>query len=807
MGAVWLVFGAEFRRRWRSWLILSVLIALVGGLVLAADATGRRTANAYPRFVATHGFDAGVFSFQPLPGLAKLPEVASVAALSSPANGQPTCACTHPINTTTGSFSLSAIAPADLARFAKVVAGTVPDPSSPDQVLASFTMQHDQGVHVGTVIHVPLYSASQYDALQSASGAQPTPTGPTVDLRVVGIAAVETDFPSGGSPSYDLYGSPAMVRALGSRVILASVYLVRLRHGAHDIPRFTLDSSAAGAAYTFNADASAASSEASIHPQAVGWWVLAVLTALVGLAVVGQALGRQSMVEGEEYPTLASLGLQPRQLVLLGTARNLAVAVAGAVGAVALATALSPLTPVGEARLAESSPGISLDPLVVPLGAAGIVVVVLLLGLWPSVRAARVRDTEVAAGDHRPSTIVNGLSAAGAPPSAIIGVRHALVRGRGRSTVPAGIAMTGMVLAVTALCATAVFGASLSHLTATPALFGDPYQVQVSPPEGGQIPAYVAAIEHDQGIGRITLGTAQQIFVDKVGVTVLAGAAIRGRLLATPVEGHFPTGPDEIALGSTTMRQLGAHLGSIVKVTAPVVSGGTNTTPVRVVGKVTIAGDIGTGGFGTGAGMTLDGYLDASCPPGPTRSDCKAQTGQNLPYTLLVSGVPGRRGQAAIGHLFAVDSSIAHGPIIPTSLVNFGEAVDFPLILGGVLVVFGAATLVHLLVVSVARRRRETGLLKALGFVNSQVGAAVCWQATTVAGVGILVGVPLGAAVGQVVWRAFASNLGVLPVPTVPVWAIAVLAIGALVTTNLLAMAPAIAAARSKSAGQLLRTQ
>jgi len=123
------------------------------------------------------------------------------------------------------------------------------------------------------------------------------------------------------------------------------------------------------------------------------------------------------------------------------------------------------------------------------------------------------------------------------------------------------------------------------------------------------------------------------------------------------------------------------------------------------------------------------------------------------------------------------------------------------------LVVFGAATLVHLLVVSVARRRRETGLLKALGFVNGQVGAAVCWQATTVAGVGILVGVPLGVAVGQEVWRAFATNLGVVPVPTVPAWVIAVLAVGVLLVANLLAIAPALAAARSKSAGQLLRTQ
>jgi ABC-type Mn2+/Zn2+ transport system permease subunit len=56
-------------------------------------------------------------------------------------------------------------------------------------------------------------------------------------------------------------------------------------------------------------------------------------------------------------------------------------------------------------------------------------------------------------------------------------------------------------------------------------------------------------------------------------------------------------------------------------------------------------------------------------------------------------------------------------------------------------------------------------------------------------------------AVGQVVWRAFATNLGVVPVPTVPAWVIAVLAVGVLLVANLLAIAPAFAAARSKSVG------
>ena len=64
------------------------------------------------------------------------------------------------------------------------------------------------------------------------------------------------------------------------------------------------------------------------------------------------------------------------------------------------------------------------------------------------------------------------IAATGAPPSAVIGIRHVLERGRGAASVPVGTALFGTVIAVTALCATAVFGASLSHLTATPTLYG-----------------------------------------------------------------------------------------------------------------------------------------------------------------------------------------------------------------------------------------------------------------------------------------------------------------------------------------------
>jgi len=813
LGAVQLVFRAEFRRRWRSWLALAGLIALVAGTVLAAAAAGRRTATAFPRFVAEHGYDFLVYDIKPDPGLAKLPEVASATYLASLASGQPTCACSHPVNSS--NFSVFAPLPRNLPRVVKLVAGRLPNQSTRNEVLASFNLERDNGVHIGTVIHVPFYESSQLTVLAEAffgNGAIPAPTGATLALHVVGIGASEFEIAPGNTPSYDLYGTRALAPAVGQATPFFSQYLVRLHHGAADIGRFKSDLSAFQVAGSQNQDGPADAVATSIHPQAVGWWVLAVLAGLAALAVIGQALGRQSAVESEEYPTLSALGVVPREFALLGMMRNVVVALAGAAGAIGLSYAVSPLTPVGEARLAEPSTGFAFDLLVLPLGALATVAVVLALGVWPAVRASRTLGEADQAPDPRPSAVVARLAASGAPPSAVIGVRHALVRGRGRARVPVGTALFGTVMAVLALCGTAVFGTSLTHLTATPELYGDAFDVWFCCSSSASNTPFtfpnrplITKLEQDRAISRITLGTENQVVINKVSVDTISGTALRGSLLVSRVDGRVPTGTGQVALGVTTMHQVGARVGSVVPVTVRLPTGGSRTAQFKVVGRTSFPVDFGLGGLGTGAVFTIGGYMNAVCPPGPAQASCRSAEDASLSYAVLARAVPGPQGRAAIAH-YVKTYQFAMRPVIPKSLVNFGEAVNFPLILGLMLAVFGAATMLHLLVVSVTRRRREVGLLRALGFVNHQVGAAVCWQATTVALVGIVVGIPLGVAAGQLAWKAFAINLGVVPVSVVSVGLIAALGGGVLVVANVLALAPALVAARSKSA-QLLRTQ
>jgi hypothetical protein len=685
----------------------------------------------------------------------------------------------------------------------------MPDPSSPVEALASFTLRRDYGVRIGTVITLPMAGASQREAVFKAldgTTPPPKPDGPRMAMRVVGIVAAENEFSYGQGVNYTLYPGPGFAVATRGSPALTSYY-VRLRHGQADFARFEAFTSRLEGTGVQDLDRPAATIINSIHPQAVGWRVLAALAGLAAVAVVGQALARQAGAESADHPVLAVLGLSSRQLAARIMLRTLVVAVAGAAGGIAVATLLSPLAPLGEARLADPAPGLSFDAPVLGLGALATVVVVLALGVLPALRAARVRAAAGRTPTARRSAVAGAAAAAGAPPGAVIGIRYALERGRGTRAVPVGTALIGSVAGVAALCATAVFGSSLAHLTTTPALYGAPFQDLFNssgPGAVGQDPL-IKELEGDRAIGRITLVSVPAVTVNRVNVRAIVATIVRGPMLLSAAQGRLPAGDHQIALGASTMREVGARIGTLVRVTAIDSGGATRAGRFRVVGLLPLPTDLGTGGIGTGAAMTTDGYAGLLCPPSPRQAQCHTAVAHSV-AAVLVHAAPGPAGSAALARHVARNQENVIKPTVPATLVNFGASAAFPLLLGGVVAVCGLAALAHLLVVSVARRRTESGLLVALGMVSRQLAAIVFWQATTVAVVAIAAGIPLGIAAGRAIWRAFAISLGVVPVPVVQAWLIVALAAGALLAANALAAVPAMSAARSRP-GPLLRTE
>ena len=106
----------------------------------------------------------------------------------------------------------------------------------------------------------------------------------------------------------------------------------------------------------------------------------------------------------------------------------------------------------------------------------------------------------------------------------------------------------------------------------------------------------------------------------------------------------------------------------------------------------------------------------------------------------------------------------------------------------------------HAIVTSIQRRRRDLALLKTLGFNRRQIRATVAWQATTLATIGLVVGLPAGLIVGHTVWRLVADGLGVSTTAAIPTLALLLTIPAALAAVNLIAYLPARTAAQTRPA-------
>ena len=803
MGLIVMVLRGRFRQYWKAWLALGLLVAIAGGFVLSTASAGHRTADAFPGFAERHGYDVIVYSGHPVPQLTRLPHVSSATPVPVTISDDVGCAsCRKPIDN--DNFLVNEVPPGQLPRMVTLLSGRMPRQSDPGEVLASFTLARDNGVRIGSVLRPQLVTQAQLEG----GKAKPSPALRPA-LRVVGIVASEVEFPSGASPHYDLYATTAYAAAFSDRVALLWTYYVRLAHGDADLAGFDSRLRSPDVYGTYDLDEAADAVEASIRPQVIGWYVLTGLAALAALAVIGQAMARQTVAERADHHALSTLGVRPREFVLLALLRALLTGAAGAAGAVLITVLASPLTPVGEARLAVPSPGrVSLDLEVVLPGALAVLAAVTAVSVWPAIRHARLlrnRPQRQAAS----VTVAAGRAAGRAhlPAPALIGIRHAFERGRDGQ--PVGTALLGTVMAVAALCATGVFSASLTHLISSPALYGAPFQAYFAsdgtPGSQARVNGPVLeSLQHDGAIERITLGAFVEVNINGRHVRTVAMTPVRGAALLSTLDGRLPHGDRDIMLGVATMRATGARVGETVRVTVADPDGTPHAASFHVIGRASL--NAGTGGLGNGAVMTTSAFISAQCPAGPKQAACQSSARAGLGTVVLVRAAPGAAGHAALARHTGKYPTLTYRPAEPNVLVNFGESVNFPLLFAVALSVFGAATLLHLLLVSVASRRVEAGLLKALGFVRRQVAAAVCWQATVAALVGIAVGAPIGIATGKVLWRVFATNFGVVPVAVVEPVVIVALAAGVLAAANLLAAVPALLAARSRPA-RLLRAE
>jgi ABC-type lipoprotein release transport system permease subunit len=138
-------------------------------------------------------------------------------------------------------------------------------------------------------------------------------------------------------------------------------------------------------------------------------------------------------------------------------------------------------------------------------------------------------------------------------------------------------------------------------------------------------------------------------------------------------------------------------------------------------------------------------------------------------------------------------------PVRPAAIADVAGMRRLPLALGAFFAMTMAGGFAISIAVATRARRRELAILGALGCSPRQRAASVRWHALTVAVIALLVGIPLGIAVGRTLYRAFAVDLGVVPHVAIPVMWTAAVAAAALAVGLLASAGPARAAARPAS--------
>ncbi|HYB17440.1 MAG TPA: FtsX-like permease family protein, partial [Streptosporangiaceae bacterium] len=771
MATVWLRLRGDFRLRWRALAVLALLLGLVGGVVLTAAAGARRTETAYPRLLQwanASQVTISPFSNGPTPGyytaVARLPQVAAVwtanqyyMAVPVPRGVPDTLVVT--LSSPDRNLGVS-------ADRVKILQGRLFNPGAAGQAVIDPELASLEHLQAGGTLRL--------------LGIPNNPKTGNIDVglafplafRVTAIAVFDTQvIPTTEANSEPLVLlSPSFTATRAARSLYEGTEAgLRLRPGA-SMTGFVQAASALAKRYpatggtiaVVNLSDEVAATERGIRPQAVALAVFAVLAGLIGLAVIGQLLARQLVLDSTEFPILRALGMTRGSLAALSLARLAVVTVAGAVIAVGVAIAASPLMPIGPARLAEPQPGVEVNLAVLGAGLLAIAVLPLALLARAAWRAAGRAQGPLGVAEPaepaRPSRLGSALGRAGSVPGSL-GVRMAFEPGHGRTAVPVRSALAGTIVAVAAVVAAAVFGASLIALVGTPHQYGQNWNQELDLQFVDAPAAFAQAklLSSDPAVTGYAGGDYGQLTINGKIVPAIGVDPLHGSGYLTLLAGRAPAAPDEIALGAQTLRALHRQLGQTVQVVLSLTGaspGPATVHTMRIVGEVVFPsfGLYVLSATDLGIGAAISASL-LSIPFKPT--GC---TGHVTCYNFfLLRYRPGTDLTAAAAGLTAaankagcpVTSCLVTSDQRPGDIKNYAAIRDTPLVLGGVLALLAVGTLAHVLLTGVRRRRRDLAVLKTLGLVRSQVLRVVAWEASALAAAALLVGLPLGVLAGR----------------------------------------------------------
>lgn len=840
---------ATFGHRWRAYVTLVVLIGFLGGLGLGGLAAARRTQSSFSSFLAASNpssLDVTVYGAQSGPGgnpsynpaltsaIARLPGVTHVApgfvVIGAPltADGAPRITVTglaYPVASVNGLFySQDRVA---------VTRGRIASPNRPDEIMMAPSVAKLLGFHVGETIPFGFYSNEQ----QNLPGFGTAAVKPAlrINMRLVGLAVYNSEIVEDDvdiNPTF-IPLTPAFARqvlALKSQQMAgALVFGIQTNRGTGLLPLVEREISKlipANSIYTYHALAPVADkADRALRPISIALGVFGAVTLLAAVLVAAQLVARRFRTEAVDRDVLRALGAGPVDTVLDSLIGVEGAILLGILLAAGIAILLSPIAPLGPVRSVYPSLGFAFDWTVLGFGMLTLFVLLtaicVALGFASAPHHLALRPRLRLSSGAR---IVASTARAGLPAPGVVGVRMALEPGEGRSAVPVRSALLGSILAVTLVVTTITFASSLQTLVSNPSLYGWNWTYILNPvgSGGGNVPQVAFTMLHnDPFVAAYSGASYNDIEIDGQAVPFLIEDA--GAPVAPPIlSGQSVEAAHQIVLGAATIAQLHKHLGDYVTVTygapadAPVY---VPPTRLRIVGTATFpaVGFASTvsdhTSMGTGA---LLAYQDvsktfaAAVNSGPD----PALDGPNLALVRLKPDAPPRAALASLQRIArASDQAFANVPggsagngIVvqgvqrPAEIVNYKTIGITPALLVSGLALGAIAALALTLLASVRQRRRDLALLKTIGFVRRQLAAAVAWQATVAAVVGIVVGVPLGVIAGRWLWTLFAEQIYAVPYPTVPVLSLVLVGAGTLLLANVIATVPARTAARTPTA-------
>jgi hypothetical protein len=792
------------------WLALGLLLGVISGVVIGVAAGARRTDSAFSRLLqvdhAAHVLVAaqntGLGRHGYYAAISRLPEVQEVAEAtvvglairSSDGHVDPNISAIDSID---GRFGYSLDRP-------KLLEGQMPDPSRADEIVID--QQLANLAHVGAGDRLKMLAVPN-----DAQGNADLKLAYPLTFDVTGVVVFDSQIVpvSQSDAEPQLLLTPAFYRTKSGRTLPGADGAYILLRPSASIASFDRQitqlagriPSAGGIPFISNLADQRVEVQRAIEPEALALALFALFAGLLSLVVVGQLLTRQLILDASDSPILRSLGMDRRQILAISLVRAAAISVTGGLTAVGVAVLVSPLFPIGPARLAEPAPGFQFDWAALGIGFLCVTLlplVVVLPGLWRIARVANVSP--------RPSFFVGRVvSLVKRSVPASLGAHMALSPGE-QTSVPVRSALVGTTIAISALIAALIFGASLSTLVSSPRLYGQTWNLEFSL-GFGSVPTSLgdSILSSIHGVVATTAGNYGTVSIKGKEIPAVGIRYLRGDTFLTLLNGRPPRTDDEIVLGARSLRNADKAVGDDVGVRVNGI-----TRRMHIVGEAVFP-NFGEGSFTpTSLG---DGAAVVSSLLPPTSTGGCPHGAQCFGFFLLKldSPVPTATDQrrvlaAAHADGCPIDQCVAVAKQVPIDIENFSRVLDTPIVLAGLLAVLATGAIAHVLLTSIRRRRRDLALLKVLGFVRRQVHQTVAWQASILVIVALAIGVPLGLVAGRAAWALFADSVGVSSIATIPVLAILLTVPATLALANVIAAIPAWLAGRVRP-GLALRTE